>query len=251
MNIMLGIIGGMGPLATVNLFEKIVFHTEANCDQDHIHILIDNNTSIPDRTSYLIGRGEDPRKYLIESAKRLEAMGADYLIMPCNTAHYFYEDIIEEISIPFLNMIEETAKLIKGEYSGISKIGLLATEGTCKTGIYERIFNEYEIEIVKPTKTYQKYVTDFIYGIKEDRDEINVEGLYKAVEDMKKKDVEIFILGCTELSVGYRMFEMEGNYVDPLEIIAIGAINFAGKNAKKCSWSYQNIDIIEKRAKEA
>ena len=85
----LGIIGGMGPLATANLFNKIVLTTHAKSDQDHIHILIDNNTLIPDRTAYLLGNGEDPLEQLVTSAVRLEKMGAEFLIMPCNTAHYF------------------------------------------------------------------------------------------------------------------------------------------------------------------
>ncbi|QEK12479.1 amino acid racemase [Crassaminicella thermophila] len=227
----LGILGGMGPLATADLFRKIILLTKAKCDQEHIHILIDNNTSIPDRTAHLIAGGEDPRKYLIESAKRLESMGADFLIMPCNTAHYFYEDIIKEIKIPFLNMIEETAKFISEKYDQ-KKIGLLATEGTCKTGVYDNIFNKYDLEIIKPIKN-QKYVTDFIYGIKAGHNDINLEGFHKAVEELQENNTEIFILGCTELSVGYEMFKMKGNYIDPLEVISIRAINFAGKKSIK------------------
>ena len=86
---MVGIIGGMGPLATVDLFGKIVNLTDAKCDNDHIHILIDNNTYIPDRTSYILGDGENPIDELVKSAKRLKNMGADFLIMPCNTSHYY------------------------------------------------------------------------------------------------------------------------------------------------------------------
>ncbi|MCT4605609.1 MAG: amino acid racemase [Marinisporobacter sp.] len=226
----IGILGGMGPLATADLFRKIILLTDAKSDQEHIHILIDNNTSIPDRTAHLIAKGTDPRKQLIASARRLENMGADFLIMPCNTAHNFYEDIIKEINIPFLNMIDETAKFISQKYAG-KKIGLLATEGTCQTGVYDQAIHKYGMELVKPTKT-QKNVTNFIYDIKAGKN-ISLDGFNKSVEELKDQGAEVFILGCTELSVGYEMFKMEGNYVDPLKVIAIRSIHFAGKKALK------------------
>ena len=219
----------MGPLATVELFKKIVCHTYATCDQDHIHVLIDNNTSIPDRTANIIGEGEDPKKYLIESAKKLQSMGANYLIMPCNTAHYFYQDIIKEIEIPFLNMIEETANYILNKYPQIKKIGLLATKGTCYSGVYDVVFSHYGIELVKPCEGEQKHVTDLIYGIKEGVRGANLTGFYETVETMENHGVQLFILGCTELSVAYDKYQLKGNYVDPLNIIAMGAIEFAGK----------------------
>ncbi len=227
----LGILGGMGPLATADLFKMIVLLTDAGSDQEHMHIVIDNNTSIPDRTSYIMGLGEDPRKYLIESAKQLENMGAEFLIMPCNTAHYFYEDVVKEIEIPFLNIVEETVKFILDKYPDINKIGLLATDGTCSTGIYDKYFSDYEIEVVKPAKDMQESVMDFIYNIKNGRKDITLDGFYKAVEEMKSQGVEVFILGCTELSSAYEMFKMDGNYIDPLKVIAIRAINFSGKKA--------------------
>lgn len=227
----LGILGGMGPLATADLFKTIVLLTDANSDQEHMHIVIDNNTSIPDRTSYIMGVGEDPRKYLIESAKQLENMGAEFLIMPCNTAHYFYEDIVKEIDIPFLHIVEETAKFILDKYPNMKKVGLLASDGTCSSGIYDKYFSGYEIEVIKPTKAKQSYVMNLIYSIKSGNKDITLDGFYKAVEEMKKRGVEVFILGCTELSSTYEMYKMEGTYVDPLKVIAVRAINFSGKKA--------------------
>lgn len=225
----LGIIGGMGPLATVELFKKIVCHTDATCDQDHIHVLIDNNTSIPDRTANIIGEGENPKKYLIESALKLQSMGADYLIMGCNTAHYFYQDIIKEIEIPFLSMIEETAKFILNKYPQIKKIGLLSTKGTCRSGVYDEVFKQYGIELVKPCDEDQKHVTELIYGIKEGVRKANLTEFYETIDTMEKHGVHLFIIGCTELSVAYVKYQLKGNYVDPLSIIAISAIAFAEK----------------------
>lgn len=115
--------------------------------------------------------------------------------------------------------------------SNIEKIGLLATDGTCSTGIYNKYFRDHDVEVVKPTQAMQSYVMDFIYSLKNGNKDISLDGFYKAVEEMKEQGVDVFILGCTELSSAYEMFKMEGTYVDPLKVIAIQAINFSGKEA--------------------
>jgi len=229
----LGIIGGMGPLATVNLFNKIVLKTDARSDQDHIHILIDNNTVIPDRTEYILRKGQNPLNELVNSAVNLEKIGADFLIMPCNTAHYFYEDIKKEINIKILNMIEETVKYVEINYPNNKKVGLLATDGTVKSRIYDLYFNKQSIEVIKPEKQNQSCITDIIYSIKEGKKEISLDGIYNAVDELKNKGVEVFILGCTELSVINETYDLNGNFVDALNIIAERAIEFAGKNILK------------------
>lgn len=230
----LGIIGGMGPLATVKLFENIVSLTEANSDQEHVHILIDNNVSIPDRTDYILGKSKiSPREELIKSAIRLEKIGADYLVMPCNTAHRFYREIVEEINIPFLNMIEETAKYIKKTDPNIRKVGLLSTEGTIKARIYDEIFEKYNIEVIKPSDKNQKYITELIYNTKKDIRQENIEGVYKAIDELRKNGVERLIAGCTEISVTIDMYSIKENIIDPMKIISIKAIEYAGKIPKK------------------
>ena len=105
MNPVIGIIGGMGPLATCDLMQKIIEYTDADTDQEHVRICVDCNTNIPDRTAAILQGGKNPVPELVKSAKRLEAMGAQVLVMSCNTAHYFYEDMIPYLETPFLNMI--------------------------------------------------------------------------------------------------------------------------------------------------
>ena len=134
----IGILGGMGPLATADLFEKITLHTRAQRDQDHLRVLIDSNTNIPDRTAALLRGGEDPTPQLTASAVLLERMGADVLIMPCNTAHNFYDAIAAAVHIPLLHMIRLTAQALQKR--GVTAAGLLATDGTVQTGIYQRTF---------------------------------------------------------------------------------------------------------------
>ena len=120
----IGIIGGMGPMATVDLMKKVILATDAREDQEHIPILVDNNTNIPDRTAAILGEGEDPLPELLKSADRLTDAGADFLIMGCNTAHYFLPRMMPHLKVPFVNMIEETAAFCARE--GFKKVGLLA-----------------------------------------------------------------------------------------------------------------------------
>ncbi len=224
----LGILGGMGPLATADLFRKITLKTKAQKDQEHIHILIDSNTSIPDRTRSIIANGESPLKEMVKSARSLENCGADFLIMSCNTAHYYYKDICSAINIPFLNMLEETVNYIAGRFGRDVTVGLLATDGTISTGIYDWYFNEAGIKVVKPLEN-QAYVMEFIYeGIKKSNFELGTGGFLKAVDELKEKGATVFILGCTELSSANEIFKFHGNFVDPLEVIAQAAIVYAG-----------------------
>ncbi len=228
-----GILGGMGPLATVKLFEKIVLLTDAKSDQEHLQIIIDSNTSIPDRTSYILDeKARDPKPQLLESALRLERAGADFIIMPCNTAHNFYDYIKENINIPFLNMIEETAKTIRNKYPSIEKVGLLATDGTIKARVYDRVFEEYGMKVVKPTGDNQKSVYDLIYNIKEGINQEDLGDFYKAMDEIKDQGVDLFIAGCTEISVALDLYQLQGNFIDPMDAVAISAIKYAGGKVK-------------------
>ena len=225
----IGILGGMGPLATVDLFRKIVTLTDASCDQEHIHVIVDNNTEIPDRTSYIISGGKNPEESLIKSAVKLQSMGADVIIMPCNTAHYFYDKIAANINIPFLNMIEETAKELLRLNPSIKKVGLLATEGTCRAGIYDNIFEKYGIELIKPNDLAQQHVTDLIYGIKQGKKSMDLTGFYEVISMLKGMGSETLILGCTELPLAFDMYNINENCIDPTKTLACSAIRFAGK----------------------
>lgn len=230
----LGILGGMGPRPTIKIFKMIVDMTEAKSDQENIHIIIDNNTKIADRTSYLLDKTkENPLPALKESAKRLEDAGADLIIMPCNTAHYYYENIKSSVDIVFLNMIEETAIWIKDKHPNLKKIGLLATDGTIRTGIYDKIFSDYGIGIIKPSKDYQSYIHELVYNIKENKNQKNLDGVYATMRQMEAEGAEIFIAGCTEVSVALDKFNIEEEFIDPMEVIARRAIELVGGKLKR------------------
>lgn len=226
----IGILGGMGPAATVTLFDNIVKMTDAKCDQENVGILIDNNPFIPDRTAYILGAGENPIKELVKSAAKLKNAGADFLIMPCNTAHFFYEDIKREADVNMIHLLEETIKRLKEV--GFQKIGLLATTGTIKTNIYSCIAEREGIEIVTPDEYYQEKIMKFIYEIKEGK-KGEISDFNETTNNLREKGVDTFILGCTELSVANNTYNFNENFMDPLKIISKVAIELAGYKVKK------------------
>ena len=221
----IGILGGMGPLATVELFRRIVLKTPAKKDQDHPRIIIYNNSKIPDRTAYILGKGETPLPELIESAKKLEAWGVDFIIMPCNTAHYFAEEIQKAVNIPFINMIEETAEYIKN--LGLKKIGILATDGTIKGMVYHRALLSRGIKIAVPTEKDQKSLMDAIYdGIKAGNIEWGRREILKVAKKLEKRS-DGLIAGCTEVSVALRQEDFKIPLIDPMDVIAEKAVKLA------------------------
>jgi len=229
----IGIIGGMGPLASADLYRKIVLKTVADLDQEHIHIIIDSNTNIPDRTQSIIGSGESPLGELVKSAKLLECAGADFLIMCCNTAHYYHESIAEEVGIPFLNMLEETVKHIERKYGKDLVVGLLATDGSLRTGLYDDYFREAGIKVIRPVKK-QKYVMDYVYdGLKKNQFEVGRDKFLETVEELRKNGAQLFILGCTELSSANDIFGFGEEFIDPVSVLAEKAIEFAGGRVKR------------------
>ncbi|MBP1912721.1 cysteate racemase [Thermococcus stetteri] len=221
----IGILGGMGPLATADLFRRIVEKTPAKRDQDHPRIIIYNNPKIPDRTTFILGRGEDPRPELIVSARKLEECGADFIIMPCNTAHYFAEDIRKAIRIPLVSMIDETAKVVKK--MGLRKVGLLATDGTIKGLVYHRALMEHGIQIAVPNKKDQELVMKAIYeGVKAGNLELGRELLLKVAKKLERR-ADGIIAGCTEVSVALRQEDLSVPLIDPMDVIAERAVRLA------------------------
>lgn len=228
----IGILGGMGPLATCDLFSKIIQITDASCDQEHVRICIDNNTEISDRTNAIIRHGKDPVPEMVKSAVRLQSFGADVLIMPCNTAHYFYDRILPFVDIPFLSMIDETAKAISDR--GLRKIGLLATDGTLQTAVYEKAFKKRGISIVVPPPENQVHIMDLIYnGVKAGNKDIDTKPTKKTIEDLFRKGAQTLVLGCTELPVAFDLYGFDYPKTDPTLILASRAVQFVGAKVKK------------------
>lgn len=222
----IGILGGMGPMATVDLFKKIVDYTAASKDSEHIHVYIDSNTDIPDRTDAILHGGKDPVPEMVGSAVRLECMGADFLLIPCNTAHYFYDKVSAMVHIPVLNMIEEAAKEVKRQ--NLECVGLLATDGTVETGVYDRVLQSHGIRVLHPSVSAQKNVMDLIYkGVKAGNRDIDLSGFYSTIDELMQNGAQTLILGCTELPIAFSMYRIKSNNIDPTAVLARSAVIYA------------------------
>ena len=229
----LGILGGLGPLATVYFMDMIVKMTEAKKDQDHISMIVLNHAAIPDRTDFILDASKpNPLPMMVEDAKKLQAAGSDYVVMPCNTAHFFYEQIQNNITIPMLNIIEETVIFAK-ERAGVKKLGILATKGTISAGSYQRMCEKYGIEWAVPSLQDEQSLMNIIYNQVKAGKEINITEFLKIIENMKADGCDAVALGCTELSVINKDFALNReDIVDSLEVLARRSIELCGKTVK-------------------
>lgn len=199
-----GMIGGLGPAATVDLYDKITRFTPAKTDQEHIKVVVEQNPQTADRTACLLHGGDDPTLALYDCAKRLEKDGCDALIVPCNTAHAFVPFLERHIKVPFINMQRVTMEEIQRKLGKDARIGLLATSGTIRTGIYAEKAKAMGMPIFTPDEEHQARVMAAIYGPQGAKagftDGVCREDLVSAAEYLVKTyDCNCLILGCTEL----------------------------------------------------
>ncbi len=228
----LGIIGGMGPAATDLLYRRLIDRTEAECDQEHLDMIILNHASMPDRTEAIkSGRTEKVLSLLIKDAKFLENSGAVAIAIPCNTSHYFYEEVQKEINIPIVNMITETAKTVR--MMGRRKVCVLATDGTIMTGLYEKALKEEGVEYIAPCEKTQKLVMKIIYEQIKKGFAGNEEDFRQIHHFIKEQGCDGAILACTELSVFRDEAGLTDFYTDALEVLCEKSILRCGKQLKE------------------
>lgn len=219
----LGVIGGMGPLATAIFMQMVVEMTEAVRDCEHIEMDILNLPNIPDRTDFILGKStQSPVAAIRGLRQKLEERGADIIAMPCNTAFYFVDDIMEGSGIPIIHAIAETGKCLKE--AGVKKVGILATDGTLATGLFAEGLAEFEIETIVPDDANQRLVMSMIYDDVKAGKLIEEEKLRMVETHLKDKGAEILILGCTELTLAKRAGLAGTGYLDTLEVMARKAV---------------------------
>ena len=224
----MGILGGMGPEATAEVFRRIIRATPVERDQDHIRVIIDSNPKIPDRTLAIIGGGSSPLPEMTKTARNLERSGADFIILPCNTAHYFYEELKKSVGIPILNMIELTGQEISERFPNVKRVGLIGTSGTLRAGIYDRALEKHRIEIIYPPEKIQVKIMEAIY--KKIKTGLIPEGkkiISKVATNLIDEGAELIICGCTEVSLVLKDEEIPIPIVDPLQILAETSIALA------------------------
>lgn len=213
-----GILGGMGPEATVDLMSKIIRATPAKTDQEHIRLLVDNNPQVPSRIDAILEGSENPGLVLAEMAKGLENWGAEMLAIPCNTAHYYVQYVMEAVNIPVVNMIEETIQVIVA--SGIKNIALLATTATLKTKLYEEKLIQAGLEVILPDPEFQEEIMRAIYGVKSGDYPKAYGAIAKVLEHVQSRGAQGVIPGCTELPLIISKDNCSLEIFDPTTILA-------------------------------
>lgn len=237
----LGVIGGIGPAATVDFMQKVIGSTSAKCDQDHIRLVIDHNPQIPDRTANLIGQGADPTLALYSACKRLEANGAAAIAMPCNTAHAYVPRLQAGLSVPIVNMLAETVAHIERNLPTHRQVGLLATTGTVASGVYHQAAQDAEFELLVPDAQHQALVMEAIYGERGVKagfvDGTCRQPLLQALAHLVARGATAVILGCTELPLllpehpAFAVGEQRVVLLDPTAILARRCVLLAGELA--------------------
>ena len=224
----LGVIGGMGPLATVKFYDKIVLNTEAHNDNEHIDLIVLNHSTMPDRTKCIIENKDT--EFLNEIKKDLEILeriGIDVVAIPCNTSHYFYDEFKNFTNLKIINMIEETILEIKRR--GIKKVAVFGTLGTLNSKVYNKYAEKNGIEVKELSLEDKNFVMDIIYKIKEtnnleNKDFIEILNKYCDGET-------IGIIACTELSLLDISKNM--NTIDALDVLVNKSIEYSGAKIKK------------------
>jgi len=219
-----GVIGGMGPAATVEFFRRLVSAIPARSDQEHLHVIIDDDPSVPDRTAAILGRGEDPTPVLIAMARRLEGAGAELLAIPCNTVHHYLPAIREAVAIPVLDMPAEAAGRVKAD-----RVGLIATDGTIASGIYQRAFSARGIGLIIPEEADQARVMRAIDAIKSGEEPAGFAGEIAAVVSrLGDAGAAAVVAACTEISLIDRKM-MPLPWIDALDALVEATIREALK----------------------
>lgn len=217
----------MGPLATVDLFKKIVIHTKAASDSDHIRIFIDNNPQIPDRTESILHNGRSPVPSIVDSANHLIELGSDLLLIPCITSHFFFGEIQMRCRVPVVNMLEETMAFLKE--NNLNKAFLFATTGTISTGVCNTYARKHGIELIVPNPIDQQCVMDLIYsGVKKADSKYDTRRIQEMLDDICIHRNLPVVLGCTELPIAVETYGLKGVFVDTTLILAKKAIEYAG-----------------------
>ena len=223
---LIGVLGGMGPAATVDLFNKFVIFTHVSKDQEHIPLIISSIPDIPDRTEALLNHGASPLPVMTDYLHKLEDAGAECIIIPCNTAHYWFSDLKKHCHVDMLNIVETTMNEVV--LSGKKNIGLLATNATMYMGLYQKNIKEKGLNCINPAPESQKLVMESIYLLKSGNID-KAEKIMKAqAELLFSRGAEIIVLGCTEVPVilSREVNQYPNKYIDSTSSLVRASIHW-------------------------
>jgi aspartate racemase len=228
----IGILGGMGPEATLDCYAKIIQNTPAKTDQQHLRVVIDANPKVPDRTAAIIGDGPSPVPILVAGCRTLQSAGADFIIIPCVSAHFFLEEVRQQIQIPILSIFDAVSDTISSEHDDIKTVGLMGTSGTISGGLFQKRLASANIKTLAPDDTHQTRVMAAIYDIKNSRSKRSrkqiTSDLAAVAESLVSKGAQGIVAGCTEIPLALKQKHLFVPYFDAIAILARNAVIKAG-----------------------
>ena len=228
----IGILGGMGPEATLDCFARIIKNTPARTDQEHLRVVIDSNPKVPDRTAAITGKGESPVPIMVAGCRSLQRAGADFIIIPCVSAHFFLDEIQKQIELPILSIFDSASETIAGEHPQIKTVGLMGTTGTISGGLFQKRLEADGIKTIVTDEDHQAKVMAAIYDIKNSQPPRSqaaiTSDLVAAAESLISKGARGIVAGCTEIPLALKQKDLSVPYFDALTILARAAIFKSG-----------------------
>jgi aspartate racemase len=224
-----GILGGMGPAATAQFYTTLIRLTPAASDQEHLRVVMWADPTVPDRNAAAAGKGPDPTPWLLRGARILEDAGADLIAVPCNAAHAFLSEVRRAVAVRILDLVDETVRRVTTEQPDVRRVGLLATDGTLRTGLYARAFAARDIQVLTPDPDDQeRLVMGSVYAVKVGRTGPDVRSEVRtAVETLVARGCELIVVACTELPLVLDPVGLAVPLVDTTETLALAAIEQA------------------------
>ena len=232
----IGILGGMGPEATSYMFDLIIKNTDAGKDQEHIPVIICSNPEVPPRTDAILKKGPDPTALLVDGVKKLMAAGADFIIMPCVTAHYFYPAVAAQTKFPLLSLIDESLRWAKENIPGLKRAGIVSSTGTLISRLFHDTFSRAGIDILVPTENEQEQVMEAIFGKNGIKAGCTTgppkKSIVRIAETLINRGAEAVIAGCTEVPLVLKPEDITKPLIEPMRIAAKAGIIKAGYKVK-------------------
>jgi aspartate racemase len=226
--LVVGVIGGLGPDATMDFFGKVLHHSKAVKDQDHIHLIIENNPKTPNRNDAIAGRGPSPGPALADMARALERAGADFVVMACNTAHAYENDIRAALTKPFISLIDEVVDEVRRLHPTAQRVGVLATQGSRDAKIFTSAFARHGIDVVQLDELSQDRFMALLYRIKAGVRSRDVrEGMQQMGEELVAMGADILIAGCTEVPLVLQQGDNSKMMIDSTDVLAKRCVMYA------------------------
>lgn len=228
---LLGVLGGLGPMATAYYLELMITMTDAATDQEHPSMIIMNTPGIPDRTAFILGKSHDsPIEPMVNLGRQLKDLGCTVLATPCITAHYFHDTLQKGIGLPLIHGIRCTAELLKRE--GIRRVGLMATDGTVQSRTFQQQLGALGMDTILPSPEGQKAVMSLIYDQIKAGLPADMAMFHRVRDELRDKGAQVVVLGCTELSLLKKEQALGSGILDALEVLARESVLACGKQVK-------------------